>query len=117
MVRYFFNSPMLQPPRQASPATPPEVGELAMRYFFIAPVYLYYPVRLRLPPLHRRGISGTVLFQQPHDTTTSSGFACHPSTGGELAVRYFFNSPMLQPPRQASPPGTDAMLIAPVYLY
>ena len=28
-----------------------------------------------------------------HDATTPSGFACHPSTGGELAVRYFFNSP------------------------
>ena len=38
-----------------------------------------------------------------HDATTPSGFACHPSRGGELAVRYFFNSPMMQPPRQAAP--------------
>ena len=30
-----------------------------------------------------------------HDATTPSGCACHPSTGGELAVRYFFNSPTL----------------------
>ena len=29
-----------------------------------------------------------------HDATTPSGCACHPSTGGELAVRYFFNSPV-----------------------
>ena len=38
-----------------------------------------------------------------HDATTPSGCACHPSTGGELAVRYFFNSPTIQPPRQATP--------------
>ena len=30
-----------------------------------------------------------------HDATTPSGCACHPSTGGELAVRYFFNSPII----------------------
>ena len=28
-----------------------------------------------------------ILFQQPHDTTTPSGYACHPSTGGELPVQ------------------------------
>ena len=28
----------------------------------------HHPVRLRLPPLHRRGISGAILFQQPHTT-------------------------------------------------
>ena len=30
-----------------------------------------------------------------HDATTPSGCACHPSAGGELAVRYFFDSSML----------------------
>ena len=36
--------------------------------------------------------------------TTPSGCACHPSTGGELAGRE-----PTQPPRQAAPPGADAM--------
>ena len=38
-----------------------------------------------------------------YENTTPSGYACHPSAGGELAVRYFFNSPVVsvqsQPPR------------------
>ena len=68
-----------------------------------------HPVRLRLPPLRRRGIvcpcglvnsmacngsicAMAVLFQQfhvclyRHDATTPSGCACHPSTGGELSA-------------------------------
>ena len=36
--------------------------------------------------------------------TTPSSFACHPSTGGELP-----GADTIQPPRQAAPPGTDAM--------
>ena len=76
-----------QPPRQAAPATPPEEGN--------------HPVRLRLPPLHRRGIAGCRT-----STTTPSGCACHPSTGGEYhPVR--LRLPPLQrrgiPPRQAAP--------------
>ena len=58
----------------------------------------HHPVRLCLPPLHRRGISGAVLFQQPHVTTTPSGYACHPSAGGELS-----SADTSQPPRQATP--------------
>ena len=38
-----------------------------------------HPVRLRLPPLHRRRIA-----LSRYGTTTPSGCACHPSTGGEL---------------------------------
>ena len=52
-----------------------------------------HPVRLRLPPLHRRGIS----WCRTH-TTTPSGCACHPSTGEELA-----GAEPTQPPRQAEP--------------
>ena len=54
-----------------------------------------HPVRLRLPPLHRRGInqySMEYFFNSPvyqnqsvgTQKTTPSGYACHPSTGGEL---------------------------------
>ena len=32
----------------------------------------YHPVRLRLPTLHRRGISGAILFQQPHTEAIAS---------------------------------------------
>ena len=52
-----------------------------------------HPVRLRLPPLHRRGID---LCRTT--TTTPSGYACHPSTGGELS-----SAEPQQPPRQATP--------------
>ena len=52
-----------------------------------------HPVRLRLPPLHRRGIDWC-----RHDTIAPSGFACHPSTGGELP-----GADTTQPPRQAAP--------------
>ena len=52
-----------------------------------------HPVRLRLPLLHRRGIAWC-----RHATTTPSGFACHPSTGGELP-----GADTPRPPRQASP--------------
>ena len=68
-----------------------------MRYFFNTPCN--HPVKLRLPPLHRRGINWC-----KHDATTPSSFACHPSTGGELT-----GANMMQPPRQASPPGAGAM--------
>ena len=74
----------------------------------------HHPVRLRLPPLRRRGISwyrthtttpsgcachpstGGELTILRHDATTPSGCACHPSTGGELA-----GTEPTQPPRQA----------------
>ena len=76
-VRYFFNGPMMQPPRQAKPATPPQEGNCRVQ------IRGHHPVRLCLPPLQRRGISGAILFQRPHDATTPSGEACHPSRGGE----------------------------------
>ena len=47
-----------------------------------------HPVRFRLPPLHRRGIAGC-----RYDTTTPSGCACHPSTGGELPGADTMQSP------------------------
>ena len=61
-----------------------------------------HPVKLRLPPLHRRGIvclhrRGIGGWCRTH-TTTPSGCACHPSTGGELA-----GAEPTQPPRQAAP--------------
>ena len=76
-----------QPPRQASPATPPQEGNCSVQ------IRGNHPVRLRLPPLHRRGIA-----QCRYEATTPSGFACHPSTGGEL-----LSADTRQPPRQASP--------------
>ena len=117
---HFFNSPTTQPPRQALLATPPQEGNCLVQ------TRHNRPVRLRLPPLQRRGIP---LFQQPHDTTTPSvhnhpvklclpplhrrgiawcrhdtiapsDFACHPSTGEEL-----LGADTTQPPRQA-PPAT-----------
>ena len=74
-----------QPPRQASPATPPQEGNCLKQ------TRHNHPVKLRLPPLHRRGIASS-----RHATTTPSSFACHPSTGGELPQA---DTP--QPPRQA----------------
>ena len=75
------------PPRQASPATPPQEGNCLVQ------TRHNHPVKLRLPPLHRRGIDWC-----RHDTTTPSGCACHPSTGEELT-----GADTTQPPRQASP--------------
>ena len=40
------------PPRQAAPATPPVEGEC----FDLFPSWGHHPVRLRLPPLRRRGM-------------------------------------------------------------
>ena len=76
-----------QPPRQAAPATPPQEGNCLVQTRY------NHPVRLRLPPLHRRGIAWC-----RYDTTTPSGCACHPSTGGEL-----LGADTTQPPRQAAP--------------
>ena len=52
-----------------------------------------HPVRLCLSPLRRRRIA----LCRPA-ITTLSGFACHPSAGGELS-----SADPPQPPRQASP--------------
>ena len=71
-----------QPPRQAAPATPPQEGNCRVQNFNNHPVRLrlpplqrrgiaastggeYHPVRLRLPPLHRRGIAASTELQQP----------------------------------------------------
>ena len=48
------------PPRQAAPAT-----NFLLRITMTPSYAKHHPVRLRLPPLHRRGISGAMLFQQP----------------------------------------------------
>ena len=98
MVRPYTYADMPQPPRQASPATPPQEG------------------------------NGPPLYLCRHATTTPSGFACHPSTGGEWSapilmqtchnhpvrlrlpplhrrgmVRPYTYADMPQPPRQAAP--------------
>ena len=75
-----------QPPRQASPATPPKEGNWLVQNPHD------HPVKRSLTPLHRRGIS----WYRIH-TTTPSGCACHPSEGGELA-----GAEPTRPPRQAS---------------
>ena len=106
-----------QPPRQAAPATPPQEGNdpapCLYRYEATTPsgcachpstggewsgtmliqIRGNHPVRLRLPPLHRRGIAGC-----RYGTTTLSGCVCHSSTGGELP-----GADTAQPPRQAAP--------------
>ena len=94
-----------QLPRQASPATPPQEGNWWRGAVKMVQNPHNHPVRLRLPPLrrrgivclHRRGIGGAERsrWYRP-GTTTPSGFACHPSTGGELA-----GTEPTQPPRQA----------------
>ena len=61
------------PPRQAELDTPPQEGNCLVQ------IRGHYPVRLRLPPLHRRGIALC-----RYEDNTPSGFARHPSTGGEL---------------------------------
>ena len=142
-----------QPPRQAAPATPPQEGNCLCRCGTTTPsgcachpstggelfvqMRHNHPVRLRLPPLHRRGIVCADAAQPPRQaapatppqegnclcrcgTTTPSGCACHPSTGGELFVQMRLNHPVrlrlpplhrrgiicadaAQPPRQAAP--------------
>ena len=58
----------MQAPRQAAPATPPQEGNCQEQ------IRGNHPVRLRLPPLHRRGIA-----ESRYEASTSSGCACHPS--------------------------------------
>ena len=98
MVRHYTCADTRQPPRQASPATPPQEG------------------------------NGPALYLCRYEATTPSGFACHPSTGGEWSgtilvqirgnhpvrlrlpplhrrgmVRHYTCADTRQPPRQASP--------------
>ena len=112
-----------QPPRQASPATPPQEGNCRLQRRGIGwcrtttttpSGFACHPSKggelpyadTRTPPrqaeldtppeegncrLQRRGIS----WYKTH-TTTPSGYACHPSRGGELAC-----ADTRQPPRQA----------------
>ena len=84
-VGWYKDGGYAKPPRRASPATPPQEGNCSMQ------IRHNHPVGLRPPPLHRRGIA-----QCRYDTTTPSGFARHPSTGGEL-----LSADTTQPPRQA----------------
>ena len=76
-------------------------GELAVRYFFNSPSIsvpvISPPQEGNYPPLP---VIVNLLDMQD---TTPSGCACHPSTGGELAVRYFFNSPSISVPVISSP--------------
>ena len=69
MVRHYTYTDTPQPPRRATPATPPQEG------------------------------NGAALYLCRHATTTPSGYARHPSTGGELT-----GADTLQPPRQIEPP-------------
>ena len=71
--------------------SPPEEGNCFVQ------IRGHHPVRLRLPPLHRRGITasagGELALQRRgialcrYEDTTPSGFARHPSRGGELALQ------------------------------
>ena len=68
------------PPRQAEPDTPPEEGNCRYGLGNLrAQAVVHHPVGRSPTPLHRRGIS----WYRTH-TTTPSGFARHPSRGGEL---------------------------------
>ena len=96
-----------QPPRQASLATPPQEGNWWRGAVEMVQTRHNHPVRLRLPPLRRRGIvclhrRGIAYCR--YDATTPSGFACHPSAGGELVARSGRDgTEPTRPPRQASP--------------
>ena len=125
----------MQPPRQAAPATPPQEGMVCsygmLKKYHYAPVegnclvqnHHNHPVRLRLPPLHRRGIAGcrydattpsdrtAVCFSSTnsvtfcrYDATTPSGCACHPSTGGEWSGTIFVQIRCNHPVRLRLPP-------------
>ena len=142
----------MQPPCQAAPATPPEEGNGPTLYWcrhdattlsgcachpsrggewsdtILVQTRCHHPVRLRLPPLQRRGMvrhytgadtmppprqaapatppeegNGPTLYWCRHDaTTTLSGCACHPSRGGEM-VRHYTSADTMPPPRQSAP--------------
>ena len=72
----------MTPPRQAELDTPPGEGNCRSRRG-IGGYGCHHPVRLRLPPLQRRGIAAP-----QEGNTTPSGFVCHPSRGGELPLQW-----------------------------
>ena len=83
------------PPRQASPATPPEEGN------WLVQNPRDHPVKRSLTPLQGRRIALC-----RYEDTTPSGFACHPSRGGELHPVKRCLTPLQGngiPPRRASP--------------
>ena len=123
-----------KPPRQASPATPPQEGNCRVQtrcdcssvsILVISPpqegnclvqTRYNHPVKRSLTPLHRRGIpprQAEPATPPQEGNTTPSSFACHPSTGGEY-----------HPVRRSLPPlhrrgiaGYRRDAIAVVYLY
>ena len=192
MVWHYTYTDMKQPPRQATPATPPQEGNGLALYLYryeattpsgyachpstggewsgtiLIQIRSNHPVRLRLPPLHRKGMvwhytytdtkqpprqatpatppqegNGLALYLYRYEATTPSGFACHPSTGGEwsgtILIQIRSNHPVRlrlpplhrrgmvwhytytdtkQPPRQAAPatPPQEGNGLA-LYLY
>ena len=177
-MRHYTYTDTPQPPRRATPATPPEEGNGAALYLYrhatttpsgfachpsrggewcgtiLIQTRHNHPVGLRPPPLHRRGMvrhytytdtpqpprqatpatppkegNGAALYLYRHATTTPSGYARHPSTGGEWCgtiliqtrhnhpvrlrlpplqrrgmVRHYTYADTPQPPRQIEPP-------------
>ena len=132
MVWHHTYTDTKQPPRQAEPDTPPQEGNGPAPYLYrheattssggachpstggewsgtiLVQIRGNHPVRLRLPPLHRRGMiwhytcadtrqpprqaepdtppqegNGLALYLCRYEATTPSGCACHPSIGGE----------------------------------
>ena len=153
MVRHYTSAEPQQPPRQAAPATPPQEGNGPALYLCRTPTTTpsgcachpstggewsdtilvqirgNHPVRLRLPPLHRRGMvrhytsaepqqpprqaapatppqerNGPALYLCRTPTTTPSGCACHPSTGGEWSGTILVQNPNNHPVRLRLPP-------------
>ena len=192
MFRYYTYTDTPRPPRQATPATPPQEGNVPTLYLTDTPrpprqatpatpstggecsdtILIQtrhdHPVRLRLPPLHRRGMfryytytdtprpprqatpatppqegNVPILYLYRHATTTPSGYACHPSTGGECSdtiliqtrhdhpvrlrlppfhrrgmFRYYTYTDTPRPPRQATPATPPQERNVPIlYLY
>ena len=153
MVRHHTYTDTTQPPRQAAPATPPKEGNGPAPYLYrhdnttpsgcachpstggewsgtiLIQTRQHHPVRLRLPPLHRRGMvrhhtytdmtqpprqaapatppqegNGPAPYLHRHDTTTPSGCACHPSTGGEWSGTILIQTRQHHPVRLRLPP-------------
>ena len=125
MVRHHTYTDTRQPPRRATPATPPQEGNGPAPYLY--QIRRNHPVGLSPATPPQEG-NGPAPYLYRHETTTPSGFARHPSTGEEWSgtiliqtrdnhpvglrppplhrrgmVRHHTYTDTTQPPRRASP--------------
>ena len=100
MVRHYTCADTRQPPRQAAPATPPQRG-MVRHYTSAEP---QQPPRQAAPATPPKEGNGPAPYLCRTPTTTPSGCACHPSTGGEWSGTILVQNPNNHPVRLRLPP-------------